>query len=130
MKQISVIVPNKVGVLADILEILGSRGINLLSLVGETIGDKGIIRLITSDPDSAFKALEEKHYPVAASEVIRIKVRERPGELAKVTRLLAREKINIECVYLISRGEYESELALKVDKADEAKEALEKRKII
>jgi hypothetical protein len=123
-------VSNKVGVLAEILRTLGTRGINLLSIVGETFGDQGVIRMITSDADSALKALKEKRYPAVASEVIKIKVRERPGELAKVVTLLARNKINIECVYLLSRGQYESELALKVDKTFEAKELLEKHKII
>lgn len=130
MKQISVNVPNKAGILADVLETLGARGINLLSIVAETFEDKGVILLITSDTESAIKALEEKRYHASSSEVLRVKVRERPGELAKVARLLARKKINVECVHLLSRGDYESELALKVDRTEEAKELLKKHKII
>jgi hypothetical protein len=107
LKEITVIVPNKVGALAEVADVLGSNGINIVSISAVGLGEKGIIRLITSDEKSSINVLtkyvaEKKgNYEIRIGDVIIVKLADRPGELAKVCKKLARANINLEAVYLL-----------------------------
>jgi len=117
-------VENRPGALADVCEILGRNSINIRAISAESLGEGGIIRLITEDTESTKRALENAWYKFVASEVLPIKLTDRPGELAKVARKLANAKINVECVYILSREKGTIEIALKVDKPEEARKTL------
>jgi hypothetical protein len=124
MEQITVMVENKPGALADVLEILGRNGVNIKSISAEGLGEGGIIRIITEDIASAKNALNKTWHKFFVSEILPIKLIDRPGELAKVARKLSSAKINIECVYILGKDKGTTEVALKVDRSDAAKKIL------
>ncbi|MBI5252869.1 MAG: ACT domain-containing protein, partial [Euryarchaeota archaeon] len=124
MEQITVIVENRPGALADVCEILGRNGINIRAISAEALGEGGIIRLITEDAESAKRALGSAWYKFIVSEVLPIKLPDKPGELAKVARKLANARINVECIYILGREKGTTEIALKVDKLEEARKTL------
>ncbi len=113
MKQLTVISENRVGVLADICNILGHAGVNLESISAMGMGDHGVIRVITSDPITAEKLLKRKGYNVNVEDVIVVKVRNRPGELGKITELIAREGVNLESVYLLNKDDQHAYISIK-----------------
>ena len=53
-------------------------------------------------------------------------LKDRPGELSKLTKFLTSKDINIETLYLLNKQEGSTDVAMIVDKMDEAKIELRK----
>lgn len=124
MKQISVALRNEPGALAGVCDALARSGINIYSLYGQGMDGRGEVAIVTHDENTATRVLQEAGYIPKADEIIIIKVGDQPGEFAKITKKLARERVNIEAVYLLNRGQGFAELALKVSNPNAAKIAL------
>ncbi|MBN1170161.1 ACT domain-containing protein [Candidatus Micrarchaeota archaeon] len=126
MKEITIISSDDVGALARVAEALGSTGVNIEAISAYGIGDKAIFRLITADVATTMKSLSKlPNLQVQEADVIIFKMINRPGELAKITRKLANRGINLESLYIVSRKQDFTEIAIKP-----AKEDLEKTKEI
>jgi len=124
MKQITIIVNDKVGVLADISHIMGKARMNIESLTAEVHDNKGIVRLVVKDEKRATKMLESNGYNILSSEMVIVKVKDGPGELSKVSKMLGRAGINIENLYLVSKTKNHTINAMKVDKVKKARRLL------
>jgi hypothetical protein len=126
MEQITILVEDKPGALADICEAFGRNGINIKSISAEGLGEAGIIRIITEDVNTAKRALERDGYSHTISEIVPIRLADKPGELGKVTRKLADEDINIQYIYILGKDKGKTDIALRVLDAKGAKKALKK----
>lgn len=115
MKQLTVLTENRVGALAEVASLLGKSGINLESISLESFHDGAVIRLITRDAASAKKALARSGFQAIESEIFLLDILDRPGELGKMASKMAREGINIENIYMVSKEKDKTRLALKVD---------------
>lgn len=124
MKQLSVITENRIGALAEICDVLARLDVNIRTISGEGLGETGVVRIITDDNRSAQAALEKIGYHVLPTEILVLRLRDRPGELAKVAKRLANARVNVEHIYLLNKGEKGVEIALKVDKMKEAQRLL------
>jgi len=123
-KEITVIEKDRVGLLADVSEALAKAGVNIESVQAESSGRQGIIRLLVNAPEKAKKALTKAGFNVLDSNILVIRLRDKPGELAKVSRLLAEANINIQNVYLISKNGGEAIDALQTSDNEKAKKIL------
>lgn len=133
MKEITVITSNEVGTLAKICEILGNSGINLHGISAHGVGDRGIIKIVTSDPASTENFLKKHGYQTRINDVVVVKVMDRPGELGKLTKRVARAGVNLEAVYLLNRENGYAQIALVPEKSediDKITEAVGKEYII
>jgi len=119
MKELSVIAENRIGTLANITEALGGVGINIDAISAYEHGGKAIFRVITSDSMSARKALERVHgvSDLSISDVITVKLENRPGELGKLTRKMANRGVDLETIYIIGKGGEYTEVAIKAVEA-------------
>lgn len=126
MKQVLIEIKNEIGVIAKVCEILGRSGVNIISISTETKDDYGLIRLVTEDPETSRNALKRKGFKVEISEILVLKVKDKPGELGKLARRLADSKINIESIYLLSREGGETQIAMCVNDYGKARKVLEK----
>ena len=124
MKQITLVVADRVGLLADISYMLGKAKVNIDSLSVEVQGGKSVINLVVSDERKASQVLKSNGYNVLAGEMLVIKVKDEPGALSEISKKLQKAKINIESIYLLTRGEGYSLDALMVDKPKKAKKVL------
>jgi len=124
MKEIMVLIDNRVGALAQVCEKLGGAGVNIDSISAYGDGEKGIIRLVTADEKSALSALKGNGIEVFHSELVIAKITDQPGELAKITRRLAQHQVNVESIYLLSKSKGVMEFAIKTDAPEKAKTAL------
>ena len=127
MKQFSIEIKNRVGELARVTEVLAESAINIVAIASESAGPKPMIHVVTGDHDSARKALEKSGRTFKEQDILVIKVLDRPGELAKVARRLAREAINVESIYLSGKNRGYTEFALTVDDLDKARTVLDIR---
>lgn len=126
MKQLSVALKNEPGSLAGVCDALAKSGINIVSLFAEGGNGSGAgsVTLVTADENTAIRVLAEAGYRPVLSEIVTLKLDDRPGEMAKMTRKLARARVNIESVYILNKGVGFTEIALKVDKPLDARVAL------
>jgi hypothetical protein len=124
MEELTIIVDDKVGIVADISYILGKAKINIESIMVEVHGGKAIINLAVKDGKKAMQYLSGSGYRVLESELLVVKLKDEPGELSKMSALLAKEKINILNLFFISKEAGNTIMALKVDHAKKAEKLL------
>ncbi len=124
MKQITIVAEDKVGVLADITYILGTARINIESISVEVREGKAIINLTVKDERKAAQLLSANGYRVLESEILVLKVKDEPGQLSDISRLLKENGVNIQSLYLLARGGGHALDALKVDKPKKAAKLL------
>ncbi len=117
-RDITVILEDRPGTLADMGKALGNAGINIKGGCGLPFQGQGIIHLLVDDPDGAIAALAgvgiEAHTSV---EVIQRKFQDHPGELGELTKRMGDAGINVYMFYLSADGE----IVLGVDDIEKAR---------
>ena len=97
--QLTIVIENRPGILTRICDALGSHNINIegFSAYGET--EHGVVRLVTDDPARALDVLADRGFLVTRSDVVAVKLANRPAGLLRLARQLAAHHINIEYAY-------------------------------
>ena len=113
MKDLKVTLENRPGTLADLSEALGRAGVNIEGICGFAREVRGgedrefvthIAHILVEDAAKAEKALKATGIRVEDQhEALIIDIRNRPGELAAVTRRIADAGINIDFFYTATR---------------------------
>ncbi len=104
MKELTIVEKDRIGLLADITEILASNNINLDSIsVDATRNNQAIIRILTNGFLKAKALLSHAGFKVFDSSVLVLTLEDKPGELAKISRSLADDGINILNVFVIEK---------------------------
>jgi len=99
VKQLSIFLENKPGVLARLCETFSEKKINIQGMsVSDTV-DHAVVRLITSDPRKAAEILEDAGVLVVETEVLALTLPDKPGQLANIAKTLSKNKVNIEYAY-------------------------------
>ena len=115
IKQLSIFVENKSGRLAEITEALGAAGVDIRALSVADTTDFGILRLIVDRPDEAKELLSSKGLTVSLTDVIAVSIADKPGEFARVLRVLFVAGIAVEYMYaFITRNEDNAYVILRV----------------
>jgi len=120
MKTITVVEKDKVGLLDDITSILSKAKINIDSVNVDLVAGRALITLGLSEPVKGKKILESAGYNFEPTNALLIRLQDRPGELNKITTLLAKDGINIERLFMISKDEGIVLFSIKVDKPKQA----------
>lgn len=124
IKQISVFVENKQGVLSEAVAALSDAGINLRALSIADTQEFGILRVIVSDTDKAVAVLKDSTL-VKVTDVIAVKMDDEQGALHNVLKVLENAKINIDYSYAFTGSKSGAYVVIRVDSVDEAQKALE-----
>jgi len=124
MKELLILAKDRIGLLADLSAALGLADINVESISADTMGDKAVIHLVVSDDKRGKEILEKKGFIVMSSDAIVVKVIDRPGELAKVAKILADAKVNVKNVQLLTKEGGLALFVFRVDSADKATKLL------
>jgi hypothetical protein len=121
MNDLTVMLEDKPGTLADLGEATGGANINIEGMCATTSGGKGEIHILVEDPAATREALAGAGIEVSADrEVFVTEVEDRPGTMAAVTRKLGDAGVNIEFAYTTFGG---IRLVLGVDDLDKARAA-------
>ena len=102
---------------------LARREVNL-ELAGFTAGDHGFVSFIASDEEAVRSALTEASISFTEHPALLVKTPDRPGEAAKIGRLLEEAEVNIDAYLPTSICGGEVTVAISVDKIDDARRAL------
>jgi len=120
-KDLTVILADRPGTLADVGEALGRAGINIDGVCGFPCGGEGVGHLLVEDAAAARRALEDVGIKVREErQVLVLEIEDRPGALGEVSRRIADAGANIDLIYVASN----SRLVLGVDDLDKAQAAV------
>jgi hypothetical protein len=124
LHEFKVYLLNKPGELARVTEALATRAVNIMAIASESGTDRPFLRIVTNDASTATKALDTAGFDFEQNGVLSVELLDRPGELAKIAKRLARARVNVESIYIIGKKNGQTELAVAVDDEKKAKKAL------
>src|SRR5688572_27443528 len=114
---------NQPGEFAHLCDALARREVNL-ELAAVTAGDHGLVVFTASDENGARAALNAAGIPFTEHPALLVKTPDKPGEAAKIGRLLSEAHVNIDGYLPTSICGGEVTVAVSVDNIDEARRAL------
>lgn len=124
MKEFKIFVQNKRGELARVTEALAGHAVNIRALSSEGGSPKAFLRVVTGDVATTRKALKNAGLNFELNEIMDVELLDRPGELAKVARRLAREGVNVESIYILGTRDGKTQIAMVVSDLERAQAAL------
>jgi len=80
----------------------------------------GELRVVTSDPADARRALEMVGFDVRQHEVVVMELDDRPGALANILRRVSAEELNVIATYTLTR----TRVAISVDQPERLRDIL------
>lgn len=114
--EIVLVLEDRPGALADVGEIIGGAGANIVAAAAVALQGKGVVRFVVDDSEAALAALKRAGVPVeGVREVMAVTLEDRPGELGRYARNLADAGVNISALYLGGQRGGERELIVALD---------------
>src|SRR5262245_49657124 len=113
MKDLTIRLEHRPGALAEMGEALGRAGVSIEGGGAWLVNGEGVAHFLFHDGTAARAALEAVGIPVVAEkEVLVQRLRQaEPGQLGKLTRMMADAGVNIETLY----SDHDHQLILVVD---------------
>ncbi len=99
VKQISVFLENKNGRLSEVTRILSDGDISMRAMTIADTADFGILRIIAEQPGKCLELLKENNFTARVTEVIGVRLDDKPGALHEVMQIFEDNKVNIEYLY-------------------------------
>ena len=123
MKDLTVIMEDRPGKLAELGEATGRAGVNILGFCAMVGDGKGFIHILVEDEATTRKALDEARIEVADErEAIVVDLHDRPGAMGEIARDLAEAGVNIDVAYTIFTG---VRLVILTEDVEQARAALD-----
>lgn len=117
--------PNRPGVLARMCAVLSEADVNIIAMAVHDSVDHGIVRLLVDRPTKALLLLEQEGLYVMEQDIVAVDINNRPGELARISRILAEADINIAYAYCTAASDQQSGcLVLRTDQPEKTHELL------
>src|SRR5215469_11724665 len=92
-QEFTVYLEDRAGTLGKICRKLADHGVNILALHSFPSGGKSVTRFIVDNPEAAKSALDGERLTLTVSDVLLLKVQNRPGEIARVAARLGEADI-------------------------------------
>lgn len=104
VKQISVFLENKPGVLCTMTDVLAKNNIDMRALSLAETNDFGIVRIIVDNVYAATTVLKDEGFIHNVTSVLGVAIPDEPGGLNRVLAVLSDANINIEYMYAFLGG--------------------------
>lgn len=102
--EFQVIVEDKPGTLAGLGSVLGAASVNIEAIHGISFEGKSVVQFVPNDPDATARALDRGEIAYTRREVLIVRVLDQPGMLGDVALVMSTAGININSVYVTTRG--------------------------
>lgn len=120
-KDLTVILEDRPGTLAEMAGVLGKAGINIVGGCGFPCEGRGVFHMLVEDAAGARRALQEGGFKVSRERDVLVReIEDQPGVLAEVTRNIANAGVNVDLVYLAAN----TRLVIGADDLKKARAAL------
>ena len=124
-RQFVIQLANQPGTLANLLEALADRGLDLRSIGASGVGTQGAAVLVLNDAEAAREVLVAGKYRFVDGEVLVTSAPDQPGAVASIARRLADAGVNLQGLAIMGWHQGKAELALSVDNPELARRVLE-----
>ena len=125
MKQITIVVKDRPGLLADISEAMVRAGVNIESIDAEQVGRSAAIIMSVDRYDVALRALAQTPFKAVSEDAILVKLDDRPGALAEIAHRFKEAGINLRSIRTLSRDSGTSIVAISTPRTEEAMKLVE-----
>ena len=130
VKQINVFLETEPGRLAEVTAALSEAKIDIRAVYITDSTTYGMLRMIVDQPDEAKIVLMSKGFTVSISHVIAVSLKDVPGTLDKVLKILSDNGIQLEYLYaFVGRLSTEAVVVLRVDDRVKTMEIFEQNNI-
>jgi hypothetical protein len=102
--QLTLSLVSRPGTLATLTRTLADAGVNISALSAAEVTGRGKIRLVVKDPVKARRALRKAGYRFSEETAFALRLRNKPGALARVSARLAKARINVRSIYATTTG--------------------------
>lgn len=102
--EFKVILEDRPGALARLGSVLGDARVNIEAIQGTSREGKGVVQFVSDDSDKAAQALDAAGISHTKREVLIVRVLDEPGMLGDVALVMSKAGINIDSVYVTTRG--------------------------
>jgi len=124
VKVLNIIQEDHPGLLAEVTTLLEREGITVADFAGQSVGNMAVISLGIDRDKEAFQLLNDAGYRVIASEHLLVRLQKQPGALARLSRRLAEQGINVRGMHIVNRDENTAVVALETADHEKARETL------
>lgn len=104
MKRITVVAVDRKGLIADLGELLEHAGVNINSIDAIDEDGTAYITLEVDRYDETLTLLRDSEYQAVPEEVLVIRIEDRPGGLARISRRLAENDVGIRGITMLQRA--------------------------
>lgn len=129
IKQLSVFIENEEGRLEEVLEVLKSEQINIISLSLADTSEYGLLRLITAHPEEAQEALKSRGFAARLTDVLAVRLSHQVGKLQEILSIVCKAGLNVEYMYALSNKEENASIICKISNGDAAAELLKSKEV-
>lgn len=98
-KELTFHLEDRPGSLAKVCRALADSGVNLLAFQSIASEGKGRVRCLVDNPIAAKRVLDNEGLSYSEADVAQVRLRHRPGELARAAEQLGEAAINIKYAY-------------------------------
>lgn len=122
--QLTVSLKSRPGVLAQLARTLADAGVNIVTLSADAVSGRGKIRVVVNDAVSAKRALRKARYRFSEEPAFVVRLRNKPGALARVAEKVAKGRVNIKSAYATTAGRGSATVVLTVGSMAKARKIL------
>ncbi|MDD1672410.1 MAG: ACT domain-containing protein [Methanomicrobiales archaeon] len=119
IKQISIFSENRPGRLAAIAQAMEEEKVNIFAFSIAEADQFGVVRALVNHTEKAHKKLTSMGFIVSFTDVIAVRMRDEPGGLYAIAKVLGEAQINIDYAYAYS-GRDAAVLILRVNNVKDA----------
>lgn len=127
INQISVFIENKPGNLAKFTNFIAENHIDMRAFEIADSSEFGIIRIIVDKPLDTLTLLKDNDWICKLTQVIGVKIPDKPGAMASAMNILAAADVSVEYVYtFLARGTDDALMIFRVQDNDKVAAILKK----
>jgi hypothetical protein len=128
IKQISIFLENKYGTLNELFTLLSKENIRIVAATVADTSEFGILRMIVSDTQKAYRLLKDNHVSVHLTEVLAIATQSSADSFANILTQFTNAGLCLEYMYCFS-VKNKSFLILKINDREAALEVIRRNSL-
>lgn len=120
MKELTIVMPDRPGLVAEIADILAADRVNIETFDAQSVAGTAVIRLSVDNSDRALQALGRGNIQPVTDEALVVRLDDRPGSLAIVAKRFRDAGVNIRSLRTVHTSGGTTMAAIATERTAEA----------